>query len=617
MANVKVYRYGLLPPIESSEEVRGQMRLAHQYRNTLVEIERYRRAALRALFVSRADVAALERAAKAAEAEVERTYQAVKMSKALTRSRAIPDTLRAELTAARMAKKEASQLLREGRAALKDDPEIVVERDAINERAAFLRRSARAHCGVYWGTYLCIEAADQAARNAPLYDGTEPNDPRFVHWSGEGFVAVQIQKGMSASNLMSAKDTRLRMEPCAPPPGADPTSKRSARRKYTVLALRVGSEGREPIWARWRCVMHRPLPDDAVVKWAKVHVQKRGPREEWSVTLTVELQEVGRRTPASGSVAVDLGWRTEENENGLRVAAWRGTDGNEGRLILSEWDLSRIEKANDLRAIRDKNFNTAREALLDSAAKLLPLSSTPSWFQGAVRTLAQWRSPARLAQLAQRWKQQRFDGDAIAYEALEVWRYHDFHLWEWEASQRVKALRNRREIYRVFAARLAAVYETLVIEEFDLRKMAVRPVADSTEKVNETARTMRHAAAVSELREALVQAFAGPRRHVAREPAQDTTRSCNACGSIEKWDQAAEVSHTCSGCGAHWDQDDNAALNLLKRFERSGDTNKSGVARDDEDGSESAGVQESRWARATRMAKEKVARGRDRSQNAV
>lgn len=594
-ACIKVYRYGLLKPTENNEEVRRQMLAAHRYRNTLVEIERARRAALRALMVSKGDVAALDAAARAADVEVVRLSTEAKMAKRDARAgvRAISEDTRAQLRMARSKKSEAVRRLREARNALRGDQEFDAARDLINERAAYLRRSARAHCGAFWGTYLTIEAADQASRNMPLFDGAEPNDPRFVRWTGDGSISVQLQKGLAADKVVDGTDTRLRVEPGTLPPKADPQSKRSARKLYKVLAMRVGSEGRDPIWARWPMRMHRPFPEGAVVKWARVHLRNRGPREEWSVTFTVELPEAKRaHRGTEAAVAVNFGWRSGTSDEGLRVATWLGTDGERGRLVLSEWDLARIEKANDLRSIRDKNFTAAHVALMSHLQTIMLLPTVPAWFRDAVKTLPHWRSPGRLASLAKRWRGQRFDGDSFAYDALEAWRYHDHHIWEWEASQRLKALRNRKEIYRVFAAKLASRYETLVIEDFDLREVAQLPAVDAP-KDNATARTMRHAAAVSELRMALTLAFGGD---VQKVDPENITKTCHACGSVEHWDQRADVMHKCGSCGLLWDQDDNAATNLLRR--RSTDAAAP----------EAADPQESRWTRAKRMAAEKSAR---------
>ena len=46
-----VYQYGLLPPTRNAELVNDQMRLAHRYRNVLVEIERDRRTQVSAILV--------------------------------------------------------------------------------------------------------------------------------------------------------------------------------------------------------------------------------------------------------------------------------------------------------------------------------------------------------------------------------------------------------------------------------------------------------------------------------------------------------------------------------------------------------------------------------------
>src|SRR5271167_4725493 len=73
-----VYRFGLLPPTENAAVVRRQMRLAHDYRNLLVEIERGKRAALRALDAELGDTRGLEASLTAADAAVEAIYVQVR-----------------------------------------------------------------------------------------------------------------------------------------------------------------------------------------------------------------------------------------------------------------------------------------------------------------------------------------------------------------------------------------------------------------------------------------------------------------------------------------------------------------------------------------------------------
>jgi len=588
----KVYRYGLLPPSDNAETVRRHVRLAHEYRNKLVEIDRAERAEVRALQVS----PVLEAAAASAKLAKETAYSAIKAYKGKERTRKVPEALATPYKTAEAAHRDAAKALAEARRALRADPTVALRRDQIELRYNEERKKARAASGVYWGTYLRTEAADRQAReDTPLWKGTTPNDVRFARWRGDGAVAVQIQSGPAPGELDA--NTYCRIEPAPLPKGADPTSKRSAQRRYATLLLRIGSDGRQPIWARWPLVMHRPLPENATISWVTVLLRNIGPREEWSVHFTVKYED-SRSVPqlAANRLAVDIGWRKMGET--VRVATWRNDAGEVGTVVLDEDMIGQSRRADSLRKTRDENLNAARAVLVAQAKNLV----LPDWFP---KNVWQWEAPARFVSLVRRWRDARFDGDAEAYEALEAWRYHDHHLWAWETSQRTKALRHRLDFYRNFAARMARTYSSLVLEDFDLRYVAKRPEAHEQEGDNAKARAQRQRVATSELRKVLVEAFRGD---VAKVPAEYTTKTCAECGSVETWDQAAELEHTCVACGAHWDQDHNATKNLLAYRERPDGEDPPGAAREAEKTGENVEVQESGWAKAKRMGREKRAR---------
>ena len=44
-----------------------------------------------------------------------------------------------------------------------------------------------------------------------------------------------------------------------------------------------------------------------------------------------------------------------------------------------------------------------------------------------------------------------------------------------------------------------------------------------------------------------------------------TTQDCSWCGCADPWDAVRTVMHQCAGCGRWFDQDRNAARNLLQR----------------------------------------------------
>ncbi|MFI5297750.1 MAG: hypothetical protein ACHREM_06580 [Polyangiales bacterium] len=606
-----VYRYGLRPPMENAELVRQQMRAAHDYRNTLVEIERGRRAARRVLDHEHPDVATIETEAAKAEATVITAKRAVAAVKSDSRSRVVPQELRDALVDARVARRDVMQKLKAARKEAKVENKD--KATSIDTLAADLRRSARSLTDAYWGTYLLVEASDEQAREAPLYDGTEPNDPRFVRWSGEGSVGVQLQGGENAVDIVDSTDTRLRVEMVPDRFGRDLPD-----RKFANLWMRVGSNGRAPVWAKWPMLVHRPMPDGARIKRAVVTLRKIGPREEWSVQITIATPETSRAS-RGGVVAVDLGWR-QLDDGGIRVARWRSDGGEDGEIAIGAKLVSKMRHPEELASIRSKAFNVAREKLV---AWLAIAPDMPEWLRTATSHLTQWRSAGRLASLALRWRAQRFEGDAEGYDALERWRYHDHHLWTWETSERKKAVRSRTDLFRVAASQLSARFDVIVLEgsddrgekAMDLSQMARRPAVDSEAPQIDCAMSNRMLAAPGEFRDALVNAFrgtvadeAGTRKRIAFKIAWNTTRKCNACGAIEEWDQANEVQHCCSKCQATWDQDDNAAANLLADYQRTPDDGPdSGVSRKDDKAPEEGAPKESKWARAKRMKAEKTA----------
>lgn len=198
-------------------------------------------------------------------------------------------------------------------------------------------------------------------------------------------------------------------------------------------------------------------------------------------------------------------------------------------------------------------------------AAIREIRAIPDEFVERLATVHAWRSAARFAVLARR----RFEGDDALHAVLEPWRYRDEHLQRYEAGLVRGALGHRRETYRVLAAELAAQYQTLVVDDTDLRDLARAPAVEAERGVP-IAGDQRHQAAPSELRGALINAFGADR--VVTLSARDVTRTCHDCRSIETWDHAADRAHTCGTCGTTWDQDANACRNLLREHRRAQQT---------------------------------------------
>ena len=599
---IKNYEYGLLDPTANAQLVDDQMRAAHRYYNQLVEIERERRAEIAAILVGHPDTEALAARVADLARQREEARLAIKATRQATRDRSETSQMRDRVKDLATELRAARATLKTARDVIKTDAVIVAAISACDDRATTRVKARRAACEAYWGSYKLSEEAVDAAKKAKA-------PPHFKRWTGDGRVSVQLQGGISDGELFGT-DTQVQVAPVSPD-AHDLRKPRGVRRlaSRTILRLRVQStEKGRPIWAEWPMILHRPIPEGARVKIATVSRRRRDCRRwDWRVLLTLEIpdgaSEHRRLIPASGAIALNLGW-CKRPEDAVRAGYVLSDDGVIDReVIVPPSTINRVEKSEAIRSQRDKDLDAMRVTLvawlraheaglpawvvertiLSREPRAVPQVDTPraeAVRDASQRTrawhVAQWRSAARFRALAFAWRSQRFDGDGEGYQVLEDWRYRDEHLERYESGMRRGGLLDRRERYRMLAADLAARYRTLVVDDFDLRTFAEIPKPEDESANVKPHRKQQRYAAGSELRAALLNAF-GPTR-VLRESSVDVTRACAAivvdeatgaehtCGQLDLWDHTVAREHTCSGCGATWDQDQNACKNLIGRW---------------------------------------------------
>jgi hypothetical protein len=261
--------------------------------------------------------------------------------------------------------------------------------------------------------------------------------------------------------------------------------------------------------------------------------------------------------PAEGpAMAVDLGYRLKPE--GVRVAYWCDRDECHGEVVVAISDLHQLRRVRSLRSTCDGMRDAFLRALVEWTAGR---DLTDEWKQQTT-TLAQWRSGDRVAQLIRWWSEHRLGGDEGIFASAAAWRKQYLHLANWWRNLENQIRARLREQYRVFAANVARRYCTLYIEEFDLLGVSERPDPESGE-VTTASSSYRQMVSPSAFRQSLVSACSREGVSVVAIPAQYTTRMCYLCGHASEWDQAASIVHRCEQCGQMWDQDYNAARNLL------------------------------------------------------
>jgi hypothetical protein len=308
-------------------------------------------------------------------------------------------------------------------------------------------------------------------------------------------------------------------------------------------------------YATFPALIHRQVPLDSVITRAWILVSRVGDAFRYELQLTAEHASFGQRedVKASGIAAINFGWRVTP-DGGVRVGFVFDTEGNRTELALSPALRTQLTYHQVLRSVRDKLFDTARLA----AVGFFKTHLLPEWMTEAVETIAQWRSPSRLAKVACKWVrevvleerirelwcawvedritsrgQDKLDLFASQAEIdtwlmthgvvgeterfalyLEWWRRKNAHLYQWERNQERRALLHRREVYRIWANELASKYREILVDDTDLHQLSRRAKDEDADDASHSG-GVRRVASPGLLREIIVQRFGKVRQAYA------------------------------------------------------------------------------------------------------
>ena len=564
---VLVRQYGLLTPLDWDQECQEHLWLQNKLWNTLVEIDQTARGRYFALMSAEPDVEGIEVRLKTLKEEKDHLISEKKALRKEARKKAGVDTSAQDRRIAeispeiRTLSKEAKEKRAEARMRLK--PEL----DRIEHARRSDVKAARNASGLWWGNYNAVCASYETARVRAMKSGAEL---KFHSFDGTGRFTCQIQGGMSVAEFFSGKTQALvSADPVSPDAFWHPS--RGARRRAARTVLRITvytgkDESGKPFrrMLSFPMVVHREIPENATIKQVVVSRKRVGTEFRWSVTLTCTLP--GSDLPGGGlapseACGIDLGWRLVPE--GLRVATVASPFGIR-HIVLPEKALKRMDHAEDLKSRIDGELN---RILLWFRAQWPALA--PS-FPDDLRDLflrhvrAPKVSGRKLAGSILSWRDRHPDFRPDLLPALEAWRKNNKRLTQEMDNLRDKIQAWRTDFYRNEAKRIAGEFAVIGLEDFDLREAATLETPEG-EKTDQPApaRANRVRASVSDLRKWLRLQAAKTGATVVEVPAKDTTRGCWKCGHVNTSSEPAVLVWTCNACGERWDQDENAARNIL------------------------------------------------------
>lgn len=407
-----VYLYGCAAPIAGLDHAAAESARCRELWNALVSIER---AAERAEWAAAAQD---DPSIAAALAEVERLHALAHEATTQTAARA----LRVKREQARRAAYPAlNTWRRKNHAALSE----------IEQRRRAAVESARKQSGLYWSNYLRVIADYEAARRSVRQFGRRLQEQRD---RSDGCLAVQIQRTRSGLGAAPAELWSPGLHDIAI---GERSSPRRGKARH-VVEMRVGVGGER---VRVPLILHRPLPEDMRVKWARLVWRERAGRVRYSLALTLTrplrmVAPVGR-----GTARVTLGY--EPSAGGLRVCA-----GDESLELSPEW-MRGMDHVEHLHAQIDRSHKEAAARWRDDGH--------------APQRTADELADAVLARLR---AAQTAPGYARAWRRLyATWRAQMDGL-------RARLIGQRREVYRQWARTIAMRYARIEVEQPLLAVMA-------------------------------------------------------------------------------------------------------------------------------------------------
>jgi|GEM_PF-3846563 len=315
----------------------------------------------------------------------------------------------------------------------------------------------------------------------------------------------------------------------------------------------------------------RPLPDRAVVKRVTWLGQRSGLRWFWYLAITVE--EPPREVPPAWprpEAGIDIGWRLFADgtkHDYLRIGMVADSEGHtlEVRLPLN-LRLNRTRERRGFQTLRE--WQSEADKHKDSAKTILASLEFPQDLQPLKSTLDGMGRRA-LGRLCDQFKERGLYSREVADILDEIASYDGYH--NRMATLRFRLQERRTWYYRRIAHWFCERYGRIMIENMALQKLYARPRAakvggasTSDQAALKKGAPYRSYASGGALRAALKYAARQSGTEIVEGQPAGSTITCWWCGEKAVSGQSLELS--CPG-GHQWDQDKNAARNLLSRMQ--------------------------------------------------
>lgn len=542
--DTRKWKFGCKKPIQGYDLMIDQMNRAHNLYNDKIALEREKREKIRKAYRKLCpELAELDKKITEIEERISGLGKEIKQSRIENRKKiGATDEQNKELKTLKNERQVLQKRHAELRETVKNNEAVTTIQLEYKEKQNTLNRDS----GVFWSTYQLIAEDVMKASNGFAL-------PKFKRREPGGRISIQIQK--QNKNI----DQWFYIEPVNDDAWSAKHRGDRKRARKTNLWIRVGlDENRKVKWVVFPISYHRKIPDEVKVKRVTVKEYRIGTTTRYNAYFDLEFP--GKATPTDvakdGIIAIDYGWRLGEDDS-LRVATYRDHNDETGELLLPGKILGGFELADGIQSIRDENFNFIKAEIKTWKKSR---KSLPKWLRDELSHIHQWKSQRRLVRLIHKWRDNRCKNDEDIMNSLEEWKSRDRHLLDYQCGTRTSCAIYRREIYRIFAARMRRKYSTVILENGNRTRFNTLPTVNKPDDTRSKVRYNYRVAAIGELFKCLQESG----MEVIKVNPANTSKICSSCQQKNK-KLKDELYWTCEHCGEEHDRDHNATKNILTR----------------------------------------------------
>lgn len=434
----------------------------------------------------------------------------------------------------------------------------IVQKSAGQHFAAELRelelarreevKVARQNSGLWWGNYNALVRSFERARSAAVRSG---GVLRRRFGDADSRITNTLQGGASVEALFDGSLSQVLIAPI--PHGAWHASTRGERRRLqrTKLTATVFVRAGERRSVTWPMIMHREIPSDCRVKELVITRRRIVDKWEWAaIFLCTRISEHHPELDAGHELtAIDLGWR--RTAEGLRVATVMHLGEEAEFLNLPKELLSSFAFVDELKARLQASSRGGLELLqnLDAANFECPYRSQ--------LTDLQTREEGKFRELGAFIRSEFFTAQSLDSLPTELrqWRSQHKKLQMWLRNHQRKVIARRNHIYQNVAHRLAGETKKIIINDINLEKIASRINTKSTDMFFPAkANYYRVVAASGEFVRCLKLQAA--KRGVTLEMRKvSMPLACPKCGTSFRSSRQDSLVQRCATCETAFDQD--------------------------------------------------------------